>query len=197
MRDYRMMAQLLIAPYLPLREPASLGAWTLWPIQGTAQHETVESESELIPAALRRPVRRLVDAYRVRDEAGIGALVAPRDQEIGVEIDRRSMRPLSRALLAGAVSANPRIVTTEDGSFGGWSIVTAENALLYGHPLSDGDSYAVEVGVIARVLSGRSAGCDEPLPKISPPVELPIPMVSDFDDEIAFAAETLVSLDDT
>jgi hypothetical protein len=186
------VADVLIAPYLPLAEPGSVADWMLLPILGADQADTVENEAELIPNGLRRPVRRLVDAYRVRDDPGVGVLIAPPKGRIGAPFEREAMRPLSRALLAGAVSANPKLRETEDGSLGGWSIVTAENARLYGHPVTDGDSYALEIGVIVQVLSARSAEGDEPLPKVSPPVELPVPMISRYDIEVASA--TLAAL---
>ncbi len=58
---------------------------------------------------------------------------------------------------------------------------------MYGHPITDGDSHAVQTGVLIRVLSVSHVESDEPLPKISHPVELPKPMISRYDTEMASA----------
>lgn len=181
------MTDVLLAPYLAVPEPFSIGDWTLLPILGADSPETVEEESDRIPQELQRPARRLVDAYRVRDEPGVGALIAPPGGQIGADFSREDMRRLGRVILAGVLGANPELRTTEDGSLGGWSIATSENAVLFGHPITDGDSYALQTGVLIQVLSTFTAESDEPLPKISPPVELPKPMISRFDSELAAA----------
>jgi hypothetical protein len=69
-------------------------------------------------------------------------------------------------------------------------MATAENAVVFGHPLGDGDgdSYVIETGTLARVVSMRHASPGEPLPKIPPPNELRVPMLGgSFDDELADA----------
>lgn len=181
------MTNVLLAPYLPLSESRSIGDWDLLPILGVDNPETVEGESDRIPAGLRRPIRRLVDAYRVGDEPGLGALAAPAGGHVGAGFSGEDMRRLGHAILAGVLGANPELRTTEDGSLAGWSIATSENAVLYGHPITDGDSYALQTGVLIHVLSAFTAESDEPLLKISPPVELPKPMISRFDGELAAA----------
>ncbi len=97
------MAEVLIAPYLPLTEQVQVSGWTLLPILSADDPKTVKGESELIPAELQRPVRRLVDAYRVRDEAGLGVLIAPRGEGIGAPVKREAMRPLSGAPGRGCI----------------------------------------------------------------------------------------------
>lgn len=186
-RHHLPVTNVLLAPYVAIPEPVSIGDWVLLPILGADSTETVGEESDQIPSELRRAVRRLVDAYRVRDEPGLGALVAPPGGHVGAAFSREDMRRLGHAILAGVLGANPELRTTEDGSLGGWSIATSENAVLYGHPITDGDSYALQTGVLIQVLSAFTAESDEPLPKISPPVELPKPMMSRFDGELAAA----------
>jgi hypothetical protein len=134
------VTHILLAPYLPLPESASIGGWTMLPILGAENSETVDGESDRIPPDLRRPVRRLVDAYRVRDELGLGPLVVPRGGQVGADFSREDMRRVGRALLAWVLGANPDLRSAEDGSLDGWSIATSENAVLYGHPITDGDS---------------------------------------------------------
>jgi hypothetical protein len=181
------VTDVLLAPYVPLPEPVSIGDWDLLPILEADSPEMVAGEPDRVPADLRLPVRRLIDAYRVRDESGLGALVASAGGQIGGAFSRKDMSPLGHALLAGVLSANPELRATGDGSLDGWSIATSENAVLYGHPITDGNSYALQTGVLIQVLGGFTAETDEPLPKISPPVELPTPLISRFDAELASA----------
>lgn len=50
--------------------------------------------------------------------------------------------------------------------------------------------------MLARVLSGRYARGDEPLPKVDPPVELPTPMLGSFDSELADATYQVLANED-
>lgn len=87
-------------------------------------------------------------------------------------------------------------MSTEDGGLAAWSVTTAENAFLVGHPIGDGSGYALRIGVLVRVLSGRGALGDEPLLPIEPPVELPTPTISSFDGELAEAVYDALGADD-
>src|SRR4051794_40372382 len=107
------------------------------------------------------------------------------------------MRPLQRALVAGVVADNPQMAVPEDDQDpnAGHGVLTSENALLYGHPLSDGRSYVIDTGALHRVRGLRSAELDEPLPPVEPPTELPRPLFANFDAELADAAHDLLVRD--
>ena len=108
------------------------------------------------------------------------------------------MSRLGRALLAGVLCGNPSMAVPEEDQEpnAGWMMATAENAVLYGHPLTEGDTYAVELGVLARINAIRHAPSDEPLPKIDPPLELPRPQFASFDEELASATYSALGSDD-
>jgi hypothetical protein len=182
------VSTLLLTPYLPLSEELSIREWRLIPFKALGA-------AEVVPAGLARPVARLIAAYG-RDD-GMGAVVHLDGRQVGANFEMRDFTRLCAALLAGTVGGNPEMASTQDGGLGAWSFTTAENALLVGHPLGDGSGYALQMGVLVRVLSGRGALEDEPLPPIEPPLELPTPLISSFDDELAAAIyDTLGAGDD-
>lgn len=172
------MPDLLLAPYLPLAKEMSIREWRLIPFKSLG-------EAAIVPPALVRPVERLIAVYG-RDD-GMGAVVHLDGKEVGADFEMRDFVRLRAALLAGTVGGNPEMASTEDGGLDAWSLTTAENALLVGHPIGDGSGYALRIGVLVRVLSGRGALDDEPLPPIEPPIELPTPLLSSFDTELAEA----------
>ncbi len=172
------MPTLLLTPYLPLSKELSIREWKLIPFKAMG-------EAEIVPTALAKPIERLIAAYG-RDD-GMGAVVHLDGRQVGAEFEMRDFTRLRAALLAGTVGGNPEMESTQDGGLGAWSLTTAENALLVGHPLGDGSGYALQIGVLVRVLSGRGALEGEPLPPIEPPLELPTPLVSSFDGELAEA----------
>jgi hypothetical protein len=183
--DDSLVPDVLLAPYLPLSHQARVGPWQLIPFKAMG-------ESDAVPDDLRHSVSRLIDTYRLPSGAGsiLGVVAFPHGAHVGAPFERSTMRTLGHALLAGVVVSNPSMAVSEDDQEpnAGFAIATAENALLYGHPLGVGDSYAVETGVLARVTSVRHAPGDEPLPKVEPPVELPRTLFGSFDEEFAHAA---------
>jgi hypothetical protein len=180
------LPDLLLTPYLPLSTAEMICGWRLVPFKALPQEGAV-------PSGLRRSVERLVDAYD-RDD-GMGAVVHLDGMDVGAPFEMDDFMRLRFALLAGTVGGNPNIADA-DAEDRGWSMTTSENALLVGHPLGDGGSYALQIGVLARVLSGRGALGDEPLPRIEPPIELPCPMFSSFDGELADAVYDALGADD-
>lgn len=181
------MAILLLTPYLPVSDELSIGEWRLIPF-------TAMGGSGIVPEPLAKPVERLIAAYG-RDD-GMGAVVHLNGRQVGAEFEMGDFTRLRAALLAGTVGGNPEMASTQDGGLGAWSLTTAENALLVGHPIGDGSGYALQIGVLVRVLSGRGALEDEPLPPIEPPLELPTPLVSFFDGELAQAIYTALGTGD-
>lgn len=181
------MSSLLLAPYLPLAKPQLIVDWRLVPFKDVP-------DDDVFPERVRRPVERLISAYR-RDD-GMGAVVHLDGQAVGAEFAMDDFRRIGFALLAGVVGGNPDLASASDDGNRGWSIATSENAMVVGHPIGDGNSYAIQIGVLARVLSGRGADDDEPLPPIDAPVELPAPMFGSMDDELAAAVYVALGVGD-
>lgn len=185
---------MLLAPYLRLLERARVGPWQLVPFNGFDAGEVVLDD-------LRRPVERFVEAYRLPEGAGsgLGAIIFPSDGHAGSPFDRSEMPPLHRALLAGTVADNPAMAAPEadQSSNAGHEVATSENAVLFGHPIGDGESYVIGRGVLVHSLEGHHAPIDENLPKIEPPVELPKPVFGGgFDAEVAGAAHAALGAGD-
>jgi hypothetical protein len=105
------------------------------------------------------------------------------------------MRQLGCSLLAGVLAGNPLMAVPEEEQEpnAGFAVASAENALLYGHPLGAGDSYVIETGVIVRATVVRHASSDGSFAKIEPPVELPRPLFVVFDEELASAVHALLT----
>lgn len=183
------MADILIAPYLPLSERTSVCGWSLIPF-GHA------GELEIARRDVRTAVDQLVEVYAVDEPFGLGALIAPPNGELGAKFDRAVMPRLGHALLAGTVNGNPPMVTNDEASSGGQRMATSENAVLYGHPVTGGRSYAVEDGTLVRMRRMYTAAEGEPLPKVSVPPELPTPMFGSLDDEFAEATLAILDSDD-
>jgi hypothetical protein len=184
------MPDLALAPYLPLRQRVRVGRWELEPFR------TLD-ETPALPDDLRRPVKRLVEAYTLphSDADRLGAVLYPAGGSIGSEFERGTLEPLRRALLAGAIAMNPFMTADEDDPNAGHAVATAENAIVWGHPLGDGDSYVIDTGILARVRAYHSAEPSEPLPPIAPPVELPSNLFGSFDQEVADATYRVITSD--
>lgn len=184
------MPDVVVAPYAPVSKLTKVGDWALLPFSRI-------DDAANLPAELDTPVRRLVDAYAVSSGGGrvVGALAYPLGANIGDEIDRSKMEPLRRAVLAGAIANNPRMALEDEDQDpnAGYSGATAENALLWGHPVTDGNSYVLQLGVLYQVLAYTSAPAEEPLPPIAPPRELPESLFVSFDAAIADATYRTVT----
>jgi hypothetical protein len=122
-------------------------------------------------------------------------VIFPADAAIGAPFDRSDLEPLRRALLAGVVANNPYMALDEEAqdANAGHALSTAENAILWAHPLTDGNSYVLETGVLARTTSYNRADADEPLPPIAPPVELPSNLFGGFDEEVSQATHAVIT----
>jgi hypothetical protein len=186
------VAELLVAPYLVSPGDVTVGPWQLLPFGSI-------SDSDQVPDDLRRPVQRLVEAYQIDGDIDLGAIAYPATAHVGAEFDHSAIRPLARALLAGSIADNPPMCVAEDDApaNAGHMMATAENALVWGHPLQEGDSYAIETGTLAKTLDLRYAPGNEPLPKIAQPDALPKPMLGHFDAELTDATHRLLSRGDT
>jgi hypothetical protein len=152
-----------------------------------------------VPATLQSAVSRLIDAYKLPSGAGVvlGAVACPRGKGVGASFADSDMSLLGRALLLGVVAENPPMAVSEEDELpnGGEHIATSENAVLYGHPIGDGNSYSVRNGALVQVTDIRYSPGDELLPKIAPPVELPKPLFGGFDAEAADATYAALNAD--
>ncbi|MGH2959934.1 MAG: hypothetical protein ACRDKE_10030, partial [Solirubrobacterales bacterium] len=174
-----------VAPYLHVHERANIGAWELIPFGIVADNLTAD---EFAPGC-RDGVLRLVEAYAIDGLIGsTGVLAKPAKALIGDGYRRDEFGSVSKALFAGAVADNP-LLSKADGesSNSGYSMQVSENALFFGQPFADGNSYAVESGAWVSTTSLRHADAEEPLPKMEPPRELPPSLFSTFDLEVAEA----------
>jgi hypothetical protein len=125
---------ILLAPYLPVSQQVRVGAWDLVPFDGI-------DRARVVPDDLVRPVTRLVTAYRPESRQGqaMGVVAVPEGGHVGTPFDRSAMRRLGYALVAGVVAGNPPMAVSEEDQEpnASWAVASAENALLYGHPLSE------------------------------------------------------------
>lgn len=186
------LTDILIAPYLILPNGLEVGPWRFVPFGHL-------EESEALPADLRGQALDLVDAYRVDGgPTPVGAVVYPADGQIGTSFDRSEIKRLHKALLVGVIANNPKMAASEDDQpdNAGHMAMTAENALLYGHPTSETRSYVIESGAIVREISLRTARDGEDLPKVAPPVGLSVPLLANFDEEMAEAVFEVLGRDD-
>jgi hypothetical protein len=168
-----------VAPYLPLREEATVGPWRLVPFAQVGKRHTKDHKTF-------NEVRRLRTSYRVEDER-IGAIVIPVDGRVGDDQPRDLIRPFGHAVLGAALDGNPQL---DDGE--GGEMVTAENAAAYGHPLGEA-GYVITVGALVRQLRAYHAEPGRRLPRIEPPRELFTPWSFTFDDDYATALYELMT----
>lgn len=178
------LTDILFAPYLILPDGAEIGPWRF------VRFSELD-ESEALPESLRSQVLDLIAAYGVDDGLpSVGAMIYPTGGQIGSSFDRSDMDQLQKAILVGVIANNPAMAASEEDqpNNAGHMAMTAENALLYGHPIGGTRSYVVSTGAIVRQMSLRTAEEGEELPKVAPPVDLHLPLLSSFDDDMAQAA---------
>lgn len=187
------VADVVLAPYLPLRKDADVGPWHLVPFSGIERVEYLSQE-------IAEDARLLVSAYRM-EGARLGALLVPSGSRVGSECDRASLGPLHRALLLGMLEVNPSGPAKPDDEpedpNAGHKATAAENALVYGHPVRGDGRFATQTGFMATylVIHGRIRANEKI--RIAPPGELPTPiMATDLDSEYASAALSVMSAGD-
>lgn len=176
------MPDVWLLPYLPLANECQVGPYALVPFRDFSRRHATSQ-------AVYNEVRRLRTAYRVSSMGRpFGAIVVPEDSRIGgEELERERFPALHGAVLAAAIDANPILIGADDTGNSGHATATAENAKMFGHPLTGEYSYAIQTGAMVTVLSWRSSEPGRPLPKIHPPANLPEPMFFSFDAEYASA----------
>src|SRR4051794_37806656 len=119
------MADVWLAPYLPLSAEIEISAWRLIPFRDLARRHTTSQ-------AVLNEVRRLRTAYTLPNTSGMpfGALVAAREGRIGDEHPRELLRPFHRALVAALLDGNPSFLDPDPRPNASHQMATAENAVV-------------------------------------------------------------------
>jgi hypothetical protein len=184
------MPVVFLAPYVPLRVRTSVGSWDLVPFKD-------KNSAAYTNDAIAADAEMLVSAYRVKD-GQLGALAIPSGSPVGTERDPGELRLLRRALLLGILEVNPIRPENPDEQAedlnASHKTAAAENALVYGHPVTGDGTFVTQTGFMAPFIAiqGRVRPTDTIV--ITPPGELPNPiMAADLDSEYASAALDVMS----
>ena len=112
----------VLAPYLPLREPMSLGDWRIDPFDRWTRELCVSEQ-------VADRVEALIAATRVSEEP-IGGICLRPDRRIGQPVEADLVTALARGLLVATLSANPRVeeFATRRSQFDVHDTLTSENA---------------------------------------------------------------------
>jgi hypothetical protein len=190
------MGDVWLAPYIPLSEETVVGPWLFVPFRAFAQRHA-RSRATYYEA------RRLVTAYKLRNTGGMpfGAVVVPRDGRVGDEVPRELLPRLWRALVPALIDLNPSFLDQDyqRRPNAGHAMASADNAQVYGHPLTGEHSYVISQGAMVRQLSYQYAPPGSRLPPVAPPPGLPTPFLGRGLDEDYAAAlyDTLTTSDTT
>jgi hypothetical protein len=188
------MADLWLAPYIPLSDETVVEPWLFVPFRAFRQRHARGRVTF-------NEARRLVSAYKLDGTAGLpfGAVILPKDGRVGDDIARESLPTLWRALVSALIDLNPSFLDQEDQHSGNAAnaVLSADNAQVYGHPLTGGHSYVLSQGAMVRHLTLRSAPPGRRLPRIAAPLSLPTPLfVRDLDEEYAAALYATLDAED-
>jgi hypothetical protein len=186
------MPDLWLAPYVPITAETEVDPWLFVPFHTFAQRHTrgraVFSES-----------RRLVTAYKQGNSlTRLGAVIVPREGRVGDEVPRVLLTPLRRARATALIDLNPSFLDSDDerSPNAGHAMASADNGLVYAHPLTGGESYVIAEGVLVRHLSLHHVPRGRRLPPIPPPPGLPKPMLgAGLDEEYASALFAVMTAD--
>lgn len=185
------MADVWLAPYLPLNEDLVVSPWRLVPFEAFARRHCRSLE-------VFNEARRLRTAYKLRNTGGIpfGAVIFGDTARVGDDQPRELIRPMHHALVVGLLDANPSLLKGDSTSQAGHRMAAADNAVVFGHPLHGGRSYAIAEGAMVRRQSLRTAQPGQRLPRVAPPSSLPTPWGAVLDDEYASAVYDVLTRGD-
>ena len=183
------MPDVWLFPYIPLHREVAVGPWRLVPFRELARRHTTNK-------AVFDATRRLRTAYKLKNVVGhFGALVVPVDGRIGDEHAPEQLRPLHRAVACALIDSSAALLEGDNPN-AGHKMATAENALAYGHPLHGGHSYVISTGALVQTVDYRYSEPGRPLPRVTPPHELPKPLFASFDDDYATGLHIAVTAGD-
>jgi hypothetical protein len=181
------MSQILhviLFPYLPLSKRVRVGPWELIPCRNFA---TTDAAS----ARAKKQAHQLFDFYEAPRDAGapLGVVVRRARGKVGNRVRPSSLPSLRRAVLAALLDANPK---DPDAGHG---VASADNAVLYGHPIAPDGSIAATYGeLVTTWVGGLRLGTDHSA--IHPPIELPTPLLGrDLDERYADAVLRVIKGD--
>jgi hypothetical protein len=192
MTDERMF--MMYAPYLPLRERASVNGWVVLPI---AELDEAEYASERAQAGA--PGLAMLYALDDSESRDAGAFVYRPSSGIGAEFTGDDVLTMHRALVVMALHGNPdppRVEGDREFTRGGDTALTSDNALVYGHPIAPDGYVAAEYGAVARTLSGGYNVFRPREIRIRPPGDLYMPSHRrHLDGELADAVHRCITRD--
>lgn len=170
------VVNVMVLPYLPLREAVTVGGWRLIPAQRPDAEVFVDEDT-------RVKARGLLRLYGAGAGARIaGAFAAPPGGQVGDEVPVDQMTTLRRAIVVGLLEGNPAPpALAQDPQDidpnGGFTSATSDNAAIWGHSIDDSGCTAVEYGSMVTTLSGGHNVLDVDSVAITSPAELPTPFL--------------------
>lgn len=129
-----------------------------------------------------------------------GAVIVPRAGRVGDDMPRALLPRLWRALVPALIDLNPSFLEQDDQRRpnAGHAMASADNAQVYGHPLTGEHSYVLAQGAMVQHLSYCYAPPGSRLPRIAPPPGLPTPMLGrGLDEDYAAALYGALTAGDT
>jgi len=175
--------QIIVLPYVPLREAICVGGWRLVPAQRAESAAFADVET-------RGKAEGLLRLYGAGAGARIaGAFAAPPGGRIGDDAPVDQLTTLRRAIVVGLLEGNPTPPGLgEDHEDvdpnGGWKSAASDNAALWGHEIDPSGYTAVEYGAMVTTLSGGHNVLHEGSVSITRPAELPAPFMYGFLDGV-------------
>jgi hypothetical protein len=168
--------QIVVLPYLPLRDAVVIGGWRLIPARSPDDDAFVDADTRIKGEGLLRLYGAGADA-RVA-----GAFAAPPGGRIGDDPPVDQLATLRRTIVAGLLEGNPIPPALADNEAtadpnGGWKSATSDNAAIWVHPIDEHGYTAVGYGVMVTMLSGGHNVLREDSVSISRPAELPMPFL--------------------
>jgi hypothetical protein len=175
------IVQIVVLPYLPLRDAVAVGGWRLTPAQEADDDAFSDNDTRIKAEGLLR-------IYGAGTGARIkGAFAAPPGGRIGDDIPVDQLTTLRRAIVVGLLDGNPTppALAADEATVdpnGGWKSATSDNAALWVHPIDERGYTAVQYGTMVTTVSGGHNVLREDSISITRPAELPTPfMYGSFD----------------
>ncbi|MEV0271442.1 hypothetical protein AB0H43_21910 [Hamadaea sp. NPDC050747] len=157
----------VLAPYLPLRDPLSLGDWLIVPFNRWTREFCVSEQ-------VASRVEALITATRVSDGPVGGVCLRP-DGRIGQPVEADLVTALARGLLVAALSGNPRVeeYATRRSQFEVQDTITSENARVICVAIDAPEVSAHSGSLVRRTVTNFVRG-GEPF-QVSAPADLYVP----------------------
>jgi hypothetical protein len=183
--------QVWLAPYLPLSEEVSVGAWSLVPFRSFSAGRARSRD-------IYREARRLITAYKIHDTLPrLGGVICPTDGRVGDPLTANDARTLERSAAVALVASNPSLLDEENPN-AAHVCCSSDNARILGYSLRPGGAFAFAEGALVPRVNLVSARKGGRLPRQPPPIGLPRPILKGyFDADYASALVTILRADST